>query len=86
VDFDAPIDFVDFTIIPPGSSIGWHGHEGNEEVYFIAAGNPLVKVMNEQRRLSRGDIAVVRSEQSHELTNDTPEDVQILVFQVRLVR
>src|SRR5207302_10575143 len=37
-DFTAPIDFVDFTVIPPGSTIGAHQHEGNEEIYFIAAG------------------------------------------------
>lgn len=82
-DFASPVDFVDFTVIPPGSSIGWHGHEGNEEAYFIAAGSPLVKVMADERRLSRGDVAVVRSGQSHQLVNDTEQDVEILVFQVR---
>ena len=30
------------------------------------------------------DVAVVRSGQSHELINDTTENVEILVFQVRL--
>ena len=82
-DYRTPIDFVDFTVIPPKSTIGWHSHHGNEETYFIAFGSPLVKVEEEQRRLSRGDIAVVREGQSHQLINDTQEDVEILVFQVR---
>jgi mannose-6-phosphate isomerase-like protein (cupin superfamily) len=83
-DFDSPIDFVDFTVVPPQSTIGWHSHQGNEEAYFIAAGTPLVRVEGDQRRLSKGDVAVVRSGQSHELINDTTENVEILVFQVRL--
>ena len=83
-DFQSPIDFIDFTVIPAKSSIGWHSHEGNEEAYFIASGNPLMRVQQEQRRLSKGDIAVVRSGESHELVNDTESDVEILVFQVSI--
>ncbi len=85
-DFAAPIDFVDFTVIPPNSTIGWHKHEANEEAYFIAAGTPLVRVQGDQRRLDRGDIAVVHSGESHELINDTDADVEILVFQVSIPR
>jgi mannose-6-phosphate isomerase-like protein (cupin superfamily) len=83
-DYRSPIDFVDFTLIPPGSTIGRHAHEGNEETYFIAAGSPVVRVDNVARRLARGDIAIVRSGQSHELINDTDAPVEILVVQVRL--
>ena len=84
-DFATPIDFVDFTIIPPQSTIGWHSHQGTEEVYFIASGSPLVRVEQDLRRLAKGDVSVVRSGQSHELLNDTQENVEILVFQVRIV-
>ena len=82
-DFEAPVDFVDFTVIPPGSSIGWHAHHGNEEAYFVAAGSPIVRIEDDKRRLSRGDIAVVRSGQSHELINDTEDPAEILVIQIR---
>lgn len=84
LDFNSPVDFVDFTVIPPGSTIGWHSHQGNEEMYFIALGTPLVRVEDDLRRLSRGDIALVRSGESHELINDTSSDVEILVFQTAL--
>ena len=83
-DFAAPVDFVDYTIIPPGSTIGWHRHDGTEEVYFIAAGAPRVKVEEEERRLKRGSIAVVHSGQSHQLINDSDEEVAIFVIQLRL--
>ena len=51
-DFESPIDFVDFTVVPPQSTIGWHSHVGNEEAYFIAAGNPLVRVDRDKRQVS----------------------------------
>ena len=81
-DFQAPIDFIDFTAIRAGSTIGRHGHEGNEEAYFIVSGSPLMRVQGEERRLSKGDLAVVHSGQWHELINDTNENVEIFVIQV----
>src|SRR5688500_14530906 len=74
-DFAAAIDFVDFTIIPAGTVIGRHEHIGNEEIYFIAAGSPLIQVDGEERRLERGSIAVVHSGQCHQLVNDTDSSV-----------
>ena len=85
-DFSTPIDFVDFTIIPPGSTIGMHRHVGNEEIYFIVAGRPLVAVDGNERRLEPGAIAVVRSGQSHGLINDSSDEVKIFVIQVRHTR
>lgn len=85
-DFKAPIDFIDFTVVPSGSRIGRHGHEGNEEAYLIVSGSPLMRVQDQERRLSRGDVAVVHSGQTHELINDTPDDVEIFVVQVAVAR
>lgn len=81
-DFASPIDFIDFTVVPPGTTIGKHHHEGNEEAYFVAAGRPLMRVDGQEKRLEKGDISVVRSGQWHELLNDTADDVEILVVQV----
>jgi mannose-6-phosphate isomerase-like protein (cupin superfamily) len=81
-DFTGAVDFVDFTIVPPGSSIGLHEHHGTEELYFVAAGEPLVEVDGCERRLSRGDVAIVHSGQAHRLINDRAEAVEILVIQV----
>jgi mannose-6-phosphate isomerase-like protein (cupin superfamily) len=81
-EFRSKVDFIDFTIIPPGSTIGRHTHMGNEEVYFIASGSPLIRVEGEERRITPGGVAVVRSGQWHELVNDTSEAVRIFVIQV----
>ena len=82
-DFSAPVDFVDYTVIAPGSSIGRHYHVGTEEIYYIAAGSPLMRVDAEEARLHPGSVSVVRDGGCHELINDTPDDVAILVIQVR---
>ena len=82
-DFETPIDFVDYTIIPPGSTIGVHEHNGNEEIYFVVSGKPRINVDGQERRVERGSIAVVRSGQMHRLVNDTDENVAIFVIQVR---
>ena len=82
-DFESLIDFVDYTVIPPGSTIGTHEHTANEEIYFIVTGKPRVNVNGQERRLECGSIAVVRSGQTHQLINDTNENVAIFVIQVR---
>lgn len=81
-DFASAIDFVDYTSIPPGSTIGLHRHDGNEELYLIVSGTPVVRVETTVRRLQKGDVAVVRSGESHELENDTQHDVEMFVVQV----
>lgn len=82
--FSAPIDFVDYTVVPPGSVIGRHQHVGNEEMYFVVSGEPHIQVEEETRRFAPGGLSVVRDGQFHSLTNDTDQDVVILVVQVRV--
>lgn len=82
-DFTSAIDFVDFTIIPPTSVIGYHSHDGNDELYLVVSGTPTICVEGEERRMGPGDVAVVRSGQSHGLRNDSTVDVAIFVVQVR---
>ncbi|HKW45751.1 MAG TPA: cupin domain-containing protein [Candidatus Eremiobacteraceae bacterium] len=81
--FATNIDFLDVTTVPSGSTIGKHYHSGNDEVYFIASGSPLVRVDGDEKRLSKGAIAIVQSDGWHELVNDTPDPVEIFVVQVR---
>ena len=82
-DFTAPVDFVDYTIIPPGGAIGRHQHVGNEEIYFIAAGSPLVRVNATEARLEMGSLAIAHQNDWHELINDSDQPVEILVIQIR---
>jgi len=82
--FASGLDFVDFTVIPPGSMIGKHFHEDTEELYFVVDGTPLINVNGCENRAAPGTVAVVRSGQWHSLHNDTLADVTILVVQARV--
>jgi uncharacterized cupin superfamily protein len=83
-EFTTNIDFLDLTVIPPGSTIGRHEHSGNEELYFIVDGEPLMRVDGVERRLGPSDVTVVRSGGWHELINDSDRDVEIFVVQVSM--
>jgi mannose-6-phosphate isomerase-like protein (cupin superfamily) len=82
-DFRSPVDFVDYTIIPAGSTIGKHQHNHSDEIYFIAAGSPIVRVNGREARLEPGSLAIVHDGEWHELVNDTAQGVEILVIQLR---
>jgi len=79
--FASSIDFVYFTVIPAGSSIGKHLHQGSEELYFVISGAPLINVNGSERRVEPGSLSVVRSGEWHSLTNDSASSVTILVVQ-----
>lgn len=81
--FDAAVDFLDVTSIPPGSTIGTHDHVDSEEIYVVLDGEPLIDVQGIERRLCRGDVAVVHPGGRHALRNDTDHDVTIAVIQLR---
>ena|ERR1700733_7074205 len=76
------IQFVDFTEVLPGSSIGCHCHSDTLEIYFVVSGCPLVMVDSSWYRLRPGGISVVQPGGSHSLVNDTIDNVQILVIEV----
>lgn len=82
--FASSLDFVDFTVVPPGSSIGAHFHQGSEELYFVAHGTPLININGVERRARPGSVSVVRSGEWHSLTNDTAGPVTLLVVQAHL--
>jgi mannose-6-phosphate isomerase-like protein (cupin superfamily) len=75
-------DFVDATLVPPGSSIGVHRHERSLEIYFVVRGSPLVTIDGRPHRLGPGGLCLVHPGGSHGLVNDTTADVAILVVQV----
>lgn len=51
------------------SSIGYHKHEGTEEIYHIISGTGLYREDGEEREVKAGDILLCRMGCSHGLTN-----------------
>ena len=76
------IDFIDRTVVPAGSSIGEHRHEGNDEIYIVVSGEGVLTLDGQEHRVAPGDVAVTSSGSSHGLCNVGPEPLVMFVVQV----
>lgn len=59
--------------LDPGASVGYHKHDGTEEVYFILSGKGLYTEEGEERTVSPGDIFLCRLGRSHGILNTGKE-------------
>lgn len=75
------INFLDYSVIPPHSSIGYHQHIGTEEVYIIKSGSGIMTINGERRRVMEMDVIVATDGDWHGLENDTDIDIEVLVFE-----
>jgi mannose-6-phosphate isomerase-like protein (cupin superfamily) len=80
-EFQSKVSFLDYTVLPPGTSIGYHLHPDTEEVYVILSGTGTMTVDDETTCVVRGDVILNRKGGSHGLANDGPDDLEILVFE-----
>lgn len=51
------------------SSIGFHQHLGNEEIYFIISGEGLVRDNENEEKVTTGDLIYTKNKSYHGLTN-----------------
>lgn len=83
VDFDTPIEFLGYTEIPPGSSVGYHGHREDEEVYIILEGTGMMTVNGQTSQVKKGDVILNKPWWKHGLENDSSEPLRVLIFEVK---
>jgi mannose-6-phosphate isomerase-like protein (cupin superfamily) len=69
-------------VLPPGSSIGVHAHDHDEEYYFVVSGRGTMILDGAHVPVSAGDITAVYPGGAHGLINDSPEDLRVLVLSV----
>lgn len=65
--------------LDPGSSIGDHPHEGDDEVYFIISGTGVMQVDGEQRNVGPGSAVLTRSGSHHGLVNNGALHMRVCV-------
>lgn len=82
-DFNSPLEFFHETLVLPNSSIGYHKHKGNEEIYYIVQGKGLMTVDGEKRVVHKGDAVITHSGSSHGLINTQNKPLKILVFEAK---
>lgn len=81
-DFHTNIRFINYTVLPSGTSIGEHTHGDDEELYIILEGSGLMTVDGETKEVRAGDIVVNKPFGTHGLINDSDLDLKILVLEV----
>jgi quercetin dioxygenase-like cupin family protein len=81
-DFESKLRFINYTILPPGTSIGVHGHRNDEETYIVLEGNGTMMVDGELKEVIPGDVIVNKPYGTHGLANNSEAELKILVFEV----
>ncbi len=61
--------------LPPGSATVPHLHRLSEEIYLLTAGDGLLRVGDEERRVTAGDCVVIPPGEVHRLRNTGAEDL-----------
>lgn len=82
-DVTSGIRFIDYSQLPPGSEIGKHTHEtDNEELYVIVAGRGVMVVDGETFEVGCGDCVVNRPGGTHALENTGDTDLKMIVVEI----
>ena len=79
-DFSTSINFLNYTILPPDTTIGVHTHGNDEELYIVLEGEGEMQVDGELREVSAGDIILNKPFGTHGLENHSDKDIKILVI------
>ena len=76
---DQAIKEIGWMTLQPGSSIGLHKHDANEDAYIIISGEGIFTDSEGKETLVKaGDITIARAGQSHALRNDGTEPLRFL--------
>lgn len=75
---------VGHCVLEPGTSIGYHQHNGMEEVYYVMSGRGRMTVNDYTWDVQEGDAVPCTLHDSHGLYNHTDDDLEIFVFMVSL--
>ena len=78
-------NFMDFTTMPPGTTIGLHAHSAEEEEYYLVlAGAGTMVIGDRSFTVKAGDLIRNPPGSAHSLANDSAQDLQLFVFELRV--
>jgi mannose-6-phosphate isomerase-like protein (cupin superfamily) len=83
-EFKSNLRFINYTILPPGTSIGEHKHGNNEEAYVILEGNGIMSLEDEKYDVKPGSVIINKPYGTHGLLNNGSKDMKVLVFEVAM--
>jgi mannose-6-phosphate isomerase-like protein (cupin superfamily) len=78
-----PLRFIDLSVLPPGSDIGTHTHEmDNEELYIVVSGRGVMVLDGREIEVGPGHVILNRPGGTHGLRNIGDEELRIVVIEV----
>ncbi len=83
-EIDAPVQFINYTIIPPGASFGPHEHGRDNEFYVVLSGSGVYSENGKETAVEAGDIIMNTPCGIHGIRNTGNEDMPLLVFEVSI--
>ncbi|MBU0753592.1 MAG: cupin domain-containing protein [Planctomycetes bacterium] len=82
--FGGPWNFVDYAVLPPGTSIGIHTHGDNEELYLVLEGTGTMHLDGKDHPVRPGSVILNRRGGTHGLKNTGRVPLKIFVTEVRI--
>ena len=83
-DFESGVDFIDRVVIPPNTTIGYHKHGNNEEMYIVLAGEGTMTIQGEPVAIKKGDMILNPAFGEHGLVNNSDTNIDLLVIQISI--
>lgn len=76
---DQAVKEISWLTLPPGASIGVHGHEKNEDAYIVISGHGVfIGADGKEISVKAGDTTIARKGESHGIKNTGTEPMVIL--------
>jgi len=76
--------YVDHVSIPASTSLGYHRHDLQEEIYYVISGSGRAIVKGETVAISAGDAVPIRLREAHAFENSAAGDLELMVIGIAL--
>lgn len=83
-EFQSGIQFMNYTVLPPGTTIGDHKHENDEEIYVVLDGKGIMHLDGESFEVTGGAVIKNKPYGIHGIVNTGDSDLKLLVFEVKV--
>ncbi len=67
--------WMGITVVDPGSASNPHAHEDQEEVFFCLSGQGLIRVGDEEEKMTPGSCIFIPEGAVHQMVNTQSEDI-----------
>lgn len=67
-------------VIPPGSSIGYHSHDGEFEAFYVLSGEAVVNDNGKDIILHEGDMHLCANGAGHGTKNESEKDLALMAL------